>query len=773
MDRNEFLNRSRLIVEQCVVEWGRLQAEGQAQYEIERQNDLRWKYTEQIGKIGTNIALERYDREQIRHQGVVANLTSAAPSATPQAMRAAMDAEYMQHSDHIIATLKDHKNLMEWSLRGSRLTRMDQILHLRDNVPIHEQDEYTKAYIQTRMKLDTRVIKRLAAFFKIFHMGDRRLRDQPDFLAQVQESIVQPKSSRWPGLAMQVVEDGLRITGPGFRRSAFRDAPAAANAPRLQVADERIAPMRNSLAAAGFEFEKFLGVGGHGLAALFKCLDRFGQTRRVVVKMDLYPTPATADYGLVREKNLLTKMAGRMHILQRVSLDRLRANMLSSDLRTKALDESGHILVLEFMGKGDVDKLICTLVERNLNLNSQILWQIFKCLFKGCIAMAWPDENEPPYAGAVVSETSRGLETDADEYADFNEASSRAIVHFDIDPCNILIGDVDPNGVEHDALPVFKIGDFGVAEIVNRDDVYPDIYESPYYERQRDPTNTLYSTAGRYNKYHNIYQIAVVMWCLITKVRVPLPKLEMVYDADGTAVYTYGKELMGPQYDHIDKDLRQTLCHCLAHDPDMRPNFETLETIINKKTDPRSWDQRMRGETEMLRKELFSNPSPVAPPAPQNPSPQGPSQGPGNQQPPVSNLRQMHHDARQTQAPPAMIRPITRPMPSQRPRPSPPIVGGPQLRRVNGRIPSRGVTGGQRQTRRTPPVRRAYNAVGRMFVGSSQPRPPTRAQFYGLNYDGHNVQGAYRRPSTASRVKERLVGTWDKLWDKYKDHYYR
>lgn len=85
--------------------------------------------------------------------------------------------------------------------------------------------------------------------------------------------------------------------------------------------------------------------------------------------------------------------------------------------------------------------------------------------------MAWPDKNAPPYDGAVVSETSQGLENDDDEYADFNEPSSRAIIHFDIDPCNILIGNVDANGVEHDTLPVFKIGDFGVAEIVNRDDV--------------------------------------------------------------------------------------------------------------------------------------------------------------------------------------------------------------------------------------------------------------------------------------------------------------
>lgn len=95
--------------------------------------------------------------------------------------------------------------------------------------------------------------------------------------------------------------------------------------------------------------------------------------------MDLHQQRASSDFGVAREKNLLTKMTGRMHILQRVSLDRLRANMLSSDPRTRALDESDDIMVLEFMGKGDVYNLICTLVERRLNLNSQILWQIFKC----------------------------------------------------------------------------------------------------------------------------------------------------------------------------------------------------------------------------------------------------------------------------------------------------------------------------------------------------------------------------------------------------------
>ncbi|KAI6374032.1 hypothetical protein MCOR25_003266 [Pyricularia grisea] len=788
MDRDEFLNRSRLIAEQCVVEWGRLQAEGQAQHEIETQNDIRWAYVAQLTRLGTDYAMRNYDTEQTRHQGVLANLTAGVTPSTPQGVRAAIDAEHTLHSDRIVVLLKDHKKLTDWVLRSSRLTRMDQLVHLRDNVPPNEQDDYTNRFMLGRMRLDTDVIRKLTAFFKIFHMGDLRLRNRRGFFTQVQEGLVQPKSSKWPGLAMQVVEDGLRMGGPGLARAAFRDIPAAKNAPRSKVADERIAPMRNSLAAAGFEFEKFLGVGGHGLAALFKCLDRFGQMRKVVVKMDLYPPSATADYGLVREKKLLAKMTGRMHILQRVSLDRLRSNMLSSDPRTKALDESDDILVLEFMGKGDVDKLICTLVERKLNLNSQILWQIFKCLFKGCVAMAWPDENAPPYDGAVVSETSRGLENDADEYSDFNEPSSRAIVHFDIDPCNVLIGDVDLNGVEHDTLPVFKIGDFGVAEIVNRDDVqivwdyrhrgkyetltpeqfcreWDYIYEAPYHERQHDPTNTLYSTAGRYNKYHNIYQIAVVMWCLITQVRLPQPKLETFYDADGTAIYTYGKELMGPQYDHVDKVLREALCHCLAHDPDMRPNFEALENLINKKTDPRSWSQESRDRTEKLRIELFTNPSPASVPEPQEPSP-----GSSNrQQSPMSNLRQMHHDARQRPAPP----PVARPMPSRRPLPNPPHARGPPLRRMNGRILGRVTTSGQRQTRRTPPVRRAYNAVGRMFVGSSQPRPPTQTRFFGLNYDGQNVQAPYRRPSTASRVRERLAGTWDKLLDRCRDQYYR
>lgn len=99
---------------------------------------------------------------------------------------------------------------------------------------------------------------------------------------------------------------------------------------------------------------------------------------------------------------------------------------------------------------------------------------------------------------------------------------------------------------------------------------------------------------------------------------------------------------MGPQYDHVDKALRQALCHCLAHDPDMRPNFVALEELINQRTNPRFWNQAMRDETERLRTELFSNPSPAT-----GPAPQGPSQGPSNrQQPPMSNLRQMHQNAR-------------------------------------------------------------------------------------------------------------------------------
>ncbi|KAK4235112.1 hypothetical protein C8A03DRAFT_37073 [Achaetomium macrosporum] len=117
-----------------------------------------------------------------------------------------------------------------------------------------------------------------------------------------------------------------------------------------------------------------------------------------------------------------------------------------------------------------------------------------------------------------------------------NPEEEKQFVHFDIDPQNVLVGDPGLDQ-DHPLLPVFKMGDFGLAKVISpRSFLEPDTpwfyralgkfsfytpfsAEWDYIPLGRGPLSLKkpWSVAGKFFWTHNLFQIGLVMACLMAR----------------------------------------------------------------------------------------------------------------------------------------------------------------------------------------------------------------------------------------------------------------
>ncbi|KAK3332385.1 hypothetical protein B0T19DRAFT_415509 [Cercophora scortea] len=248
-------------------------------------------------------------------------------------------------------------------------------------------------------------------------------------------------------------------------------------------------------------------------------------------------------------------------------------------------------------------------------LPNRVLWSLFDCLVKGCIAMEYP----PRMTEAGTWAASGGdfghpfSETIPPQDAQGNDPPGTGMVHFDIDPGNVFVGGFqygvraaliqnDPDG--HREVPIFKLGDFGTSHDVTpanlideafiwrRRHVFKNGFATPeQFTREWDyltstPAEYTHRThipvtiAGRYGPKTNIFQIAMIMYEAITLTRAPQQPLATVIPGQPRRV-TYGGHLDHPDYALVDPALRDLVKECLYECPDHRPSLRELQTAIN------------------------------------------------------------------------------------------------------------------------------------------------------------------------------------------------
>lgn len=122
------------------------------------------------------------------------------------------------------------------------------------------------------------------------------------------------------------------------------------------------------------------------------------------------------------------------------------------------------MLFMEFMSHGDMWSLIAKVAREKVQVPNRQLLRIFNCLARACIAMEFPPRRQFGLRGREdwsINEYQARL--DVEETMPALQYSNRGfgLVHFDLDPQNVFVGDFDNR--RHRYGPVFKFGDFGVA----------------------------------------------------------------------------------------------------------------------------------------------------------------------------------------------------------------------------------------------------------------------------------------------------------------------
>ncbi|KAI0831034.1 hypothetical protein F5Y06DRAFT_301782 [Hypoxylon sp. FL0890] len=165
--------------------------------------------------------------------------------------------------------------------------------------------------------------------------------------------------------------------------------------------------------------------------------------------------------------------------------------------------------------------------------------------------MAWPD---------------RGVAGEAPVNEQFppnwREKPQRQLIHGDLHPDNIVIGELEPYADEHIIAPILKVIDWGLARVV------PDLHNVG-----------LGVTV-------NIFDISRIMRMLIsldTTFELE-PKMVFMPPADhtqqGRYCLTASPNIAQPNFPNLDDDLRDLVIQCTSMNPQERPSLQVLCNIL-------------------------------------------------------------------------------------------------------------------------------------------------------------------------------------------------
>ncbi|KAK7975569.1 SURF1 family-domain-containing protein [Apiospora arundinis] len=303
-----------------------------------------------------------------------------------------------------------------------------------------------------------------------------------------------------------------------------------------------------------FVYEDVAGQGSFGMTYRVREKLPDGGTRRLAVKRAL-----DGEEDVLRnEIRWLEELAGSAHIVRIVASHdgvkkqgkiarwarrlSLRTSRGSSDIKESLEGLKGPVLMMEYLDNGDLAQLYYRTIKYGLVVPNKVLWSIFLCLVRACVAMAYPgrtDENAGPRLEEVPDDRTTHLNLD----------------HGDLHMGN---GDIaSPSNSEHELVPVLKLIDFGQAN-ENEDAVQ-----------------------------ENLFNTSKIMINLIARQVVQVQKTATDYNG----FRTYATEILPPplqseggasyyKYADLDPELRDLVARCLAQDPSERPGLaEMLRTI--------------------------------------------------------------------------------------------------------------------------------------------------------------------------------------------------
>ncbi|KAG6357446.1 hypothetical protein INS49_013323 [Diaporthe citri] len=354
-------------------------------------------------------------------------------------------------------------------------------------------------------------------------------------------------------------------------KNSIRYYPSGSGSAALSFIQEPTKKMLSTI--RGASLLKILGYGGQGVAALLEVTDRQGPSKKAVMKM-CTEDDEWAIEDLKTEKKWQVSLMRAMHAVQLIKWATLRGTPLAPE--DVELDNNPRLYFMELMKNGDLHQVIGRAGNIGQKLPSRLLWKIFACLIRGCIAMKYPPRLQSIVSGTNenwLPEVGPNIREEVPAGLGMRTARDYDLVHFDLDPKNIFIGDFDGEG--HGYVPRFKIADLGLADRTTEELLTTSnntIKSGNGLENYRASSNPHYKwrpitdpgvTFGPFNSHGLPQQYASV---------------ETVRDHNGEAVspfHTNGAGLVGEE--GLDPRLRNLLMRCLALIPAHRPGLIELE----------------------------------------------------------------------------------------------------------------------------------------------------------------------------------------------------
>ncbi len=259
-----------------------------------------------------------------------------------------------------------------------------------------------------------------------------------------------------------------------------------------------------------------------------------------------------------------------------------------------------------------------------MHFDEETCWRMMLCLARGCVTLKYPPTQQP--AGVPLEPTLAYLAAPGN-----TPPVNGHIVHFDIDPSNVLVdaeGFVAAGGApaaaggagcNHMLAPVFKLTDFGLARTVDATKLRsttamwkmrtfgktyflaPEQWSGEWEIVKDLPSTAGTTVAGLYNDKTNVYQVGGVMMCVML---LSLPEdltvpSQLIMEMVRVFNWTHPRYPSPPRRAKrdlttrawaLDRDptalqlypwrLRELVMRCMAYNPAERPDPEELVDLI-------------------------------------------------------------------------------------------------------------------------------------------------------------------------------------------------
>ncbi|KAI1086185.1 kinase-like domain-containing protein [Rostrohypoxylon terebratum] len=210
------------------------------------------------------------------------------------------------------------------------------------------------------------------------------------------------------------------------------------------MAQEQVRALRKYFAADDqkkFYYEGIVGRGGQATIYKVKYVRPGGDlnTARSLVLKIANPKRGSDVQETIREKEILMDLRGCKHIVRCIvgPGDSLAPASAERNWAWIYLDRIENGTLTGFMNRAKQNGMV--------RLPNRVLWPIFLCLVRACIAMAWPRNAE-----------------DLNESIVRTLAPPSGLTHNDIHGDNLLFGSYLDHP-EHGRTPILKLIDFGLA----------------------------------------------------------------------------------------------------------------------------------------------------------------------------------------------------------------------------------------------------------------------------------------------------------------------